>query len=143
MYPKTTHYFDDEVELMLEECPNFYFSVKWRFKPKTVKKKFLFWEWEGPSREKWKKVWRYKYPEVSLKNEWNDPHSDSVWAAWRTYVGDKQSMDSFAQKVHRIKTYKDLDREFEIEKAYKQWEEDKKKYDKLLAQYNKRLKEGI
>lgn len=52
-------------------------------------------------------------------------------------------MDSFSKTVHGIKTYNDLDAAFGIERAEMQWDEDKKKYDKLVNEFNERIKKGI
>lgn len=142
MKKKHIHYSEDEVELMLEEYYNFYFAVNWRFKPKTVKKKFLFWEWEGPSREKWQTIQRYRFPKVSLRYG-GDPYDEDIWKVWLTFVGDDKSMEEFSKTVHGINTYADLDRAFSITKSIEQWEKDKKDYDALLEKYNARLKEGI
>lgn len=141
---KPVHYTTDNVELLLEHTGEFYFSVSWRFVPVKCKRKFLWWEWEANSREKWHQVMKYSYPDVSLKGGYlSNPYDDGCWKVRLFFVGDKKSMDSFSKTVHSIKTYNDLDAAFGIERAEMQWDKDKKKYDELVNEFNERIKKGI
>lgn len=137
------HTKNDEVELIFEQIKDFYFTTYWRFKPVKHKKKLLFWEWEGLSREKWRTVSKYNYPKVSLRDECGNPYSDCCWRPIEFFVGDEDGRNEFRKATSKIKTFKDLDREFDIHKAYTQWEKDKAEYDKLVEDFNAVLDKGF
>ena len=141
---KVEHHTSDKIELLLEQANEFYFTIFWRFVPLPCKKKFLKWEWDSKTNERWHQVMNYSYPKVSLKSDEDNPYNkDACWKPCLFFAGDKKSMDSFSKVVHSIKTYDDLDKIFGKTEGDLQWQRDKKKYDKLVKEFNERLKKGI
>lgn len=134
-------YNSSRIEIRLCHSVAEYYDLEYRFIDIDVKYKFLFFSWiKKHQKTAWRTVVRYRSPiRISLSSI-GDPDNDINWHTVTYRADDFEKLEYFKELKSKIKTYEDLDREFGLTKAKKQYLKDKEEYNRIYLKSKELLK---
>jgi hypothetical protein len=134
-------YNSSRIEIRLGHPVAEYYYLKYRFIDIDVKYKFLFFSWiKKHQKSAWRTVVKYHSPiRIDLSSIGN-PDNDINWYSVIYRADDFEKLEHFKELKSKIKTYKDLDREFGLTKAKEQYLKDREEYNRIYLKSKELLK---
>lgn len=114
----------DKIELGLHNHVAEYYYLKYRFLPKKVKVRILWFYIFITVKDPWHVLRLYKtisMPEVN-------PDGEVLWKPVQINITDKFDVDYYKQLKLEISTYEELDKKFRITEREKQYVKDKEQF---------------
>lgn len=129
-----------KVELRLVHSVGYYYDVEYRVLDIDIEYQFMFFKWTRHHKNtKWIPVIKYSRPITIDLSCTGDPSDEYHWNQLSYRADDTKKLEHFKKIKSEIKTYRDFNLEFGIDKMKEQYEEDRKTYEELL----KKSKETI
>lgn len=131
---------NSRVELRLVHSVGYYYDVEYRVLDIDIEYQFMFFKWTRHHKNtKWLPVIKYSRPITIDLSCTGDPSDEFHWNQLSYRADDTKKLEHFKKIKSEIKTYRDFNLEFGIDKMKEQYEEDRKTYEELL----KKSKETI
>lgn len=128
---KIQHTENDEVELTLIHHVGDYYNLAWRY---VGYKKFLWFK----IYDKWKSLYLYKqYPQDPATG--HDPRDDFNWHNVSFNLGNDAQVQHYEAVKKRVKTKKDLWKEFQVDHNWERFQKDLRTYRAYCDKVNERI----
>lgn len=114
----------DKIELGLENFVSDYYYLKYRFLPKQVKVRILWFYIFITVKDPWHVLKLYKSTGLTEIN----PDNKSLWRPVQIDITNTSEVQCYKSLKHEILTYEDLDKKYNITLREKQYEIDEIKY---------------
>ena len=114
----------NEIELGLHHHVSHYYHLKYRFLPKKVKVRILWFYITVTIHDPWHVIYLYKSTGLAEIN----PDDEELWNAIRINITDTSDVQYYKGLKREIDTYKDLDEHFNLTIREKKYEIDKSTY---------------
>ena len=128
---KIQHTEHDEVELTLIHYVGDYYNLAWRY---VGYKKFLWFK----IYDKWKTLYLYKqYPQDPSRG--HDPRDDFNWDNVSFNLGNDAQVQHYEAVKKRVKTKKDLWKEFQVDHNWERFQKDLRTYRAYCDKVSERI----
>lgn len=131
---------NSKVELRLVHCVEYYYDVEYRVLDIDIEYQFMFFKWIIHHKNtKWLPVIKYQSPIKIGLSSIGDPSDEFNWKHLSYRADDTEGLEYFKKIKSEIKTYRDFNLVFGIDRMKEQYEKDRKAYEDIL----KKSKETI